>query len=86
MNFTKCQPVKKSRTKKHCEWCGEVCEIGQPLIKVSGVWEGDFFAYRHHPDCNAAWSKWWDLNRMEYEGPEEHCMKRGTLELKEGWK
>lgn len=36
-----------------CIYCGECIEQGQVYIRQSGVWEGEFFTNRFHPECFA---------------------------------
>ena len=85
MSFQTKTQVSTPRTRKRCYWCGEWCDIGQPRVVIAGKWEGDFFTSVYHPGCSAGRSEWWRLNKMEYEGPEEHSMQRGSHRPKEGW-
>ena len=50
--------IKASRKRHCCEWCNERIEVGQPKTTESGVWEGDFFFRRLHPECYEAQEKW----------------------------
>ncbi len=86
MDFTNCELIKKPRKRKHCYWCNEWCEIGEPRVNISGMFEGDFFHDHYHPECKEAWSQWWKVNWRDGEGPEEGSMIRGSVELKEEWR
>ena len=43
--------VKACRKPHNCEWCGEIINIGEPAIRVAGVWDGDFGSYYLHHEC-----------------------------------
>jgi len=45
-------PVKKTRKPKRCRWCSYWIEKGDSCVVASGVWEGDFFTERFHPECS----------------------------------
>ena len=46
--------TKKTRRARHCDWCGEMIEVGQP--KVSWLWKdvAGIAEVRMHPECSDA--------------------------------
>ena len=62
--------IKASRKRHRCQWCSEFIEIGQPKTTESGVFEGDFFFRRTHPECYEAQERWLVLQPDEG----EHCI------------
>ncbi|WAC72099.1 hypothetical protein OU995_21395 [Roseateles sp. SL47] len=40
-----------AKTARTCIWCGERLTVGQPYCRQSGVWDGQFFTSRYHPEC-----------------------------------
>lgn len=48
-------------TKAHrCEHCGHMIPPGVSHLAKSGVWDGDFYTFRAHLDCNELWSEAFD--------------------------
>jgi hypothetical protein len=83
MSFESRTNIKSCRKPKRCYWCGEWIEAGEPCVARAGVWEGDFYSDRVHPECDKATGDWWKtFGKHEYEGPEEGSMKRGSTEPK----
>jgi hypothetical protein len=42
------------RKPHRCQNCGGRLNKGEPAIRTTGVWEGDFFDQYNHPECDAA--------------------------------
>ena len=84
MSFQSERDVKHNRKRKRCYWCFEWLEVGQPCVVHSGVWDGEFYTSRFHPECSAAVPLWWKKDGISYddEFPEEGSMKRGSTEPK----
>ena len=47
-------PVKAIRKKRRCAWCGESMQVGEPAVKNSQVFEGEFNCFYLHPECSKA--------------------------------
>jgi hypothetical protein len=80
MSFYSTRKIKAVRKARHCYWCGEMVEVGQPAVKSAGYGE-DFWSSTMHPECDEAHAAWW--KKIGYGadyGPEEHSMKRGSTE------
>lgn len=73
--FVATTPIKASRKRRRCDWCGEWIEIGEPAVKAAGIYEGDFTWSKFHTECAAAWETWHD----EYD---PHSFVRGTTNQK----
>jgi hypothetical protein len=80
MSFHRETPVKKTRSAKWCGWCGESIEAGTPSVYTSGVWEGDFFQARYHPECNAAITRYYTKHKCWGEEMPDWSMNRGGIE------
>lgn len=63
---------------KRCDYCGQWCKAGNPAVRQTGVWEGDFYSVLMHSECWRAWRYWWRLNPGEEEGPPRHESMRGV--------
>jgi hypothetical protein len=46
--------VKASRKERHCDWCAEMIEIGQPYESYRWADGSDGGTVRMHPECYAA--------------------------------
>jgi hypothetical protein len=46
--------VKRSRKQRHCDWCAEKIEIGQPYESYRWADGSDGGTVRMHPECYAA--------------------------------
>lgn len=46
-------PMTRQNCRKahRCENCGEPLDIGQPYCKQSGVYDGNYYTNRFHPEC-----------------------------------
>lgn len=56
-SFTEVTHVKATRKARRCDWCNTMIPVGSAATKVSGVWEGDFFAVYVHTACDDAWRR-----------------------------
>lgn len=56
-DFFDCTPRRALRKARRCYWCTGLIAIGEPAIRVAGVWDGNFATFVTHPDCNAAWQR-----------------------------
>ncbi len=52
MSFNDTREIKACRKARRCYWCDEKIEVGQPAVRVTGVWDGDFGQCFWHPECN----------------------------------
>ena len=41
----------KLRKSRPCEWCGQVIEKGTEAYRGKGIFDGEFYDYREHPEC-----------------------------------
>lgn len=78
MSFHRTTHVKKTRRDRVCHWCNETIKKGEPSVTSAGVFEGDFYRGRYHPECDAAIDRWCETNK-EYELPDE-TMNRGGIQ------
>ena len=46
--------VKRSRKQRHCDWCAEMIEIGQPYESYRWADGSDGGTVRMHPECYKA--------------------------------
>jgi len=71
--------VKRTRRNRRCGWCDTLILKGDPSTVVAGVFEGDFFKNRYHPECAAAIPLWYTANKCW--GEEMPCepMERGGI-------
>ena len=49
--------VKRSRKERHCDWCAEMIEIGQPYESYRWRESGDCYTVCMHPECFVAMSR-----------------------------
>lgn len=54
MSFASERHVKASRTKRQCEVCLKTIEVGEPVNRWAGKYEGIFFTLDFHPECRDA--------------------------------
>lgn len=81
MSFHNETHVKRTRRTRRCDWCGEMIHKGEPSVATSGIFEGDFYQGRYHPECNAATLRW--CRREGWgEALPEYPMNRGGIEEK----
>jgi hypothetical protein len=73
--------VKRTRHTRRCDWCGEMIHKGDPSVAVSGIYDGDFFQSRYHPECNAATHRWASREGWGEPLPND-LMNRGGIEEK----
>lgn len=68
----------KARKPHRCRDCHKQIDAGILYKNIVGVWEGDFFAFKSHPECHAAHQdynvnvlesrygdEWYDLSEIE---------------------
>lgn len=67
------------RKAARCVWCNEVIEVGTPYTRQVGVYEGDFFTQKFHPECEAASTRFFAENPTE-DGFDPGEFKRGSTE------
>jgi hypothetical protein len=72
--------VKRTRADKKCDWCWECINAGDPSVVCSGIFEGDFFASRYHPECNDAIIQFANKNNAWSEPLPQDRMNRGGIE------
>lgn len=82
MSFHKSTHVKKTQRARRCDWCGEQIEKGEPSVATAGVFEGDFYKGRYHPECDAAALRWYQVNKCWGEAMPDYTMNRGGIEEK----
>jgi len=63
MSFHNETHVKKTRRARRCDWCAERIEKGEPSVSTSGIFEGDFYQGRYHPECSAAITRYYTVNK-----------------------
>lgn len=72
--------IKKTQRARRCDWCGEQIEKGGPSTGVAGVFEGDFFFGRYHPECHEAIDRYYRTHQCWGESFPEDAMNRGGIE------
>jgi len=80
MSFHNVREVKKTRRKRKCDWCWELIEKGDPSIATCGIFEGDFYRARFHPECHAAELRYCDERNCWNDAMPEDRMNRGGIE------
>jgi hypothetical protein len=80
MSFHQVTQVKRTRRACRCEWCHERIEAGDPSVRTSGSYEGDFYCCRYHPECSAASIRFYKINRCWGEPMPDYAMNRGGIE------
>lgn len=78
-DFWKETPVKRTRRNRRCGWCATLILKGDQSVVVAGVFEGDFFKNRYHPECAAAIPRWYTANNCWGEEMPEEPMERGGI-------
>lgn len=53
-DFFSSPTVHRARKEHCCVWCGEGINQGETYKKQSGVFYGDFFSNKYHPECLSA--------------------------------
>lgn len=79
MSFNNETKVKKTRHDCRCDWCSERIDKGDPSVSVSGVFEGDFYRGRYHPECSAAIRRYYEVNKWWGEAMPSEPMNRGGI-------
>lgn len=79
MDFFNKTKIKKTRKARWCDWCGEKIQKGDPSVCTAGIFEGDFFTGRYHPECDAAVERYYDENDCYGEVMPEELMTRGGI-------
>lgn len=82
MSFHNETHVKKTRRARRCDWCDERIEKGDPSVSTSGIFEGDFYQGRYHPECAAAITIYYTVNQCWGEEMPDWTMNRGGIEEK----
>jgi hypothetical protein len=80
MSFHNETHVKRTRRTHNCDWCGEPIHKGDPSVTHSGIYDGDFYRGRYHPECNAAISRWWKAYGHRGDEFPDYLMNRGGIE------
>jgi hypothetical protein len=80
MSFHRETHVKKTRRAHRCDWCTERVEKGEPSVVAVGIFEGDFYRDRYHPECAAAITRYYTVNRCWGEAMPDWPMNRGGIE------
>ncbi len=80
MSFHNETHVAKTRRSRRCDWCQERIAKGDPSVATSGIFEGDFYQGRYHPECNESSLRWYRVNRCWGEPMPEEAMNRGGIE------
>ncbi len=44
----------KARKSFRCIWCGQRIQIGEPYVRETGTYSGDFQSFAFHPKCKIA--------------------------------
>lgn len=78
-NFHNQRNVARTRKAYQCVWCHQRIEKGSPCVVTSGVFEGDFFRGRYHPECSEAVTRYYRENRCWGEEIPEGPMERGGI-------
>lgn len=55
-DFTNFRTVRAAKQHR-CDQCGKPINVGEQYQYTAFVFEGDFGAYREHPDCRNAWAQ-----------------------------
>ena len=82
MSFYRETNVKNTRRARSCDWCCELIEKGSPSVATSGLFEGDFFSARYHPECRAAITRYYNKHNCWGEGMPDEPKNRGGIEEK----
>ena len=80
MSFHNETHVTKTRRTRKCGWCAQRIEKGDPSVATSGVFEGDFYQGRYHPECAAAITRYYTVNNWWGEEIPQWTMNRGGIE------
>lgn len=80
MSFHNERHVKRSLKTRRCGWCSQTIERGGPYVYTSGVFEGDFYTGRYHPECAAAITRYYTVNKCWGEEMPTAPMNRGGIE------
>ena len=57
-DFHHTNDVKATRKGHPCFECLITIPAGSPAVRVTGKYEGDFYSYTIHPDCQQAMETW----------------------------
>lgn len=74
-DFYVVKQVTATRKAWTCFWCGEAEQPGSACTVHVGVFEGDFWTERYHPECYEQLKSYWAESGGEH--PEPHSMLRG---------
>lgn len=80
MSFHTERQVKSGRAVYRCHWCPERILKGEPSVITAGVFEGDFFSGRYHPECAAAIKRYYTVNNCWGDEMPDGPMNRGGIE------
>jgi len=80
MSFSSTRHVRRTRRASRCTWCREPINPGEPSVVTSGVFCGDFYTRRDHPECYDAIDRYCETYRAWGEELPEGPMVRGGIE------
>jgi hypothetical protein len=79
MSFHHEKHIKKTRKAKRCKWCYEMINVGDSSVYTAGVFEGDFYTARYHPECASAITRYYTVNKWWGEEMPDCVMNRGGI-------
>lgn len=82
MSFHNSTHVKRTRRTRRCDWCGELIQKGDPSFVHDGIYDGDFYRGRYHPECNSAIDRWWKKYGRNGDEFPDYLINRGGIEEK----
>ncbi len=68
-----------TRKAYRCDWCHLRIEKASPCVVTNGMFEGDFYRGRYHPECSEATTRYYQTNRCWGEEMPEGPMERGGI-------
>jgi hypothetical protein len=71
--------VIRTRKAHRCIWCGEDIAKGDECVVATGLFDGEFYCNRFHPECDGAALEYHLQNGYD-DGFDPHSYKRGSLE------
>lgn len=79
MSFRTDTPVASTKKLHKCRWCYESIGIGEAMVRVAGVTDGDLWNGKFHPECwRSERHDWWINDEDSW--PEDRLC-RGTCDL-----